>query len=112
MTAIAEAPAIAEQPPSQPTAAVPGPQQIQPPRSKFLDYVNQPARRQPSRMILFGAEGSGKTSFAAMPPSTIFLMTRGEDGLITLMASGRLPNAIAHFPEPAQNWKQVLEAIG
>lgn len=107
MTAIAEASAIAEQPPSQPNTAVQSP-----PRSRFLDYVNQPPRRQPTRMILFGAEGSGKTSFAAMPKDAIFLMTRGEDGLITLMSSGRLPANIAHFPEPCQSWKQVLDAIG
>lgn len=104
MTAIAEAPAVAE--PQQPAP------NSTPPRSKFLEYVSQPARRQPTRMILFGAEGSGKTSFAAMPADRIFLMTRGEDGLKTLMCSGRLDNNIPHFPEPAQSWKQVLEAIG
>ena len=66
MTAIAEAPAIAEQPPSQRFSCT-RPAANAAPRNKFLEYVNQPARRQPSRMILFGAEGSGKTSFAAMP---------------------------------------------
>lgn len=52
----------------------------------------------PSRVIMHGVEGVGKTSWAANAPKPIFLMARGETGLETLIDSGRLPE-VPHFPE-------------
>ena len=52
----------------------------------------------PSRIVVYGTEGIGKTSLGASAPRTIFLMTRGETGLLTLLDSGRIPPT-PHFPE-------------
>jgi AAA domain len=68
-------------------------------------------KRLPNRVILHATEGWGKTSFAAHAPNPIFLMTRGETGLWTLMNSGRLPEGIAHFPKPADSHSDVRTAI-
>ncbi len=77
----------------------------------FEQFVTQPARRSPTRMILYATEGWGKTSFAAQAPEPIFMMTRGETGLWTLMNSGRLPANIAHFPDPVMGWNQAIKDI-
>src|SRR5262245_55584679 len=55
-----------------------------------LAQVTTATRKLPNRVILHGVEGWGKTSFAAQAPKPIFLMTRGEDGLETLIDSGQL----------------------
>jgi len=63
----------------------------------------------PNRYIIPGVEGIGKTSFAAYAPSPIFIETRGETGLETLIDAGRLP-PIPHFPE-LQSWGEMTSAI-
>lgn len=63
----------------------------------------------PSRLVLHGVEGVGKTSFAAFAPKPIFLMARGETGLETLIDSGRLPE-IPHFPE-SMDWSEAISQI-
>lgn len=67
-------------------------------RQWSLTDVTQAGSGLPSRMILHGVEGWGKTSFAAQAPKPIFLQARGETGLETLIDTGRLPQ-VAHFPE-------------
>ena len=63
----------------------------------------------PSRIILHGTEGIGKTSFAAQAPKPIFLMARGETGLETLIDSGRLQDT-PHLPE-IETWSELLGAV-
>ena len=63
----------------------------------------------PSRLIIHGVEGVGKTSIAANAPNPIFLMARGETGLETLIDSGRLEE-VPHFPE-SMNFSDVIEAL-
>jgi len=63
----------------------------------------------PNRYILHGVEKIGKTSFAAYAPSPIFIETRGENGLETLIDAGRLPE-IPHFPE-VQTWSELLSCL-
>src|SRR5262249_53524348 len=63
----------------------------------------------PNRAVFHGVEGVGKTSFGACAPRPIFLMTRGETGLVTLIDSGQVPET-AHFPELA-TWTDLLGAI-
>jgi hypothetical protein len=63
----------------------------------------------PNRYILHGCEGVGKTSFAAHAPSPIFIQTRGETGLDTLIDAGRLPET-PHFPA-CQTWDELLGVI-
>lgn len=61
----------------------------------------------PSRVIFHSVEGLGKTSFAAHAAKPIFLMTRGETGLLTLIDNGLLRET-DHFQEDAKSWDQVL----
>lgn len=63
----------------------------------------------PNRYVLHGLEGWGKTSFGAQLPKPIFIQSRGETGLETLITNGRLPE-IPHFPE-ALSWPELLSAV-
>lgn len=55
-----------------------------------------------SRILLYGGEGEGKSSLAAQFKDPIFLMGRGETGLLTLMRSGQLPET-PYLPGQATN---------
>lgn len=63
----------------------------------------------PNRYILHGVEGWGKTSFGAYTPSPIFIQTKGETGLDSLINASRIPE-VPHFPE-VQTWEELLSAI-
>jgi AAA domain len=63
----------------------------------------------PNRYVLHGVEGWGKTSFAAHAPKPIFIQTRQETGLETLIENGQLPE-VAHFPE-CMTWDVLTGAI-
>ena len=62
-----------------------------------------------NRYGLHAREGWGKTSFAAQTPSPVFLQTKGETGLDTLIENRQLPET-AHFPE-LQDWSEIRAAI-
>ena len=62
-----------------------------------LTAVTTTTKKLPSRIGIHALQKWGKTSFAAQAPNPIFLCTRGEDGLMTLIDSGQLP-PIPHFP--------------
>lgn len=63
----------------------------------------------PNRYVLHGREGWGKTSFAAMMPAPLFIQTRGETGLETLINAGQLPE-IPHLPE-MMIWQDLMDAL-
>jgi AAA domain len=63
----------------------------------------------PNRCVFHGPEGSGKTSFGCCAPKPIFLMTRGETGMQTLIDAGRVPET-PHFPE-LMTWTDLLAAL-
>jgi hypothetical protein len=63
----------------------------------------------PNRCIIHGVEGVLKTSFGCCAPRPIFLITRNETGLLTLIDSGQVPET-AHFPELA-SWEELQSAI-
>ncbi len=63
----------------------------------------------PNRYILHGVEGWGKTSFGAKFPKPIFIQSRGETGLQTLIDANQLPPT-AHFPESSA-WENVLGIV-
>lgn len=79
-------------------------------RKLTLADVSSKGSGLPNRYILHGVEGIGKTSFAAQFPRPIFIQTKGETGLETLIDAGQLPE-VAHFPE-VQNFDELLSAIG
>lgn len=63
----------------------------------------------PSRLVVHGVEGVGKTSLAANAPKPIFLMARGETGLETLLDSGRVKET-PHLPE-IMTWADCMSAL-
>ena len=63
----------------------------------------------PNRYILHGLEKCGKTSFGAYTPNPVFICTRGETGLDTLIDASRLPE-VPHFPE-VQTWPELLSIL-
>ena len=69
------------------------------PRMK-LSTITRGKLVKPPRVLIFGPEGCGKTTWAANAPSPIFLCA--EDGTAQL--------DVARFPEP-QSWTDVLDAI-
>jgi hypothetical protein len=75
----------------------------------WASQVKTDGNNLPSRLIVHGVEGVGKTSFAAHAPKPIFLMARGETGLETLIDSGRLSN-VPHLPE-VETWEDLRSAI-
>jgi len=70
-----------------------------PPRMTLASVQRGRAER-PQRILLYGVEGVGKSSFAAAAPDPIFLCP--EDGLSHL--------DVARFPEP-QSWEDALAAV-
>jgi hypothetical protein len=63
----------------------------------------------PNRYIAHAVEGWGKTSLAAQFPKPIFIQSKGETGLETLINAGRLPE-VPHFPE-ANTWDEFTGYI-
>jgi len=65
-----------------------------------LANITRGKQDRPLRIILYGVEGVGKSTFAAQAPSPIFLCA--EDGTSHL--------DVARFPSP-RTWNEVLEAV-
>lgn len=63
----------------------------------------------PNRYGLYAGGGFGKTSLLAYSRDPIFLMTRGETGLLTLISAGQLPPT-PHLPE-LESWGDLTAAI-
>lgn len=74
-----------------------------------LAAISTKGNRLPNRYILHALEGWGKTSLAAQFPKPVFLQSRGETGLETLIDAGQLPET-AHFPE-AMTWADLMAAL-
>ena len=74
-------------------------QEVPPSRMKLGAVIRGRIER-PMRVLLYGVEGVGKSTFAANAPRPIFLAA--EDGTSQL--------DVARFPEP-RNWQDVLDAI-
>src|SRR5262245_6194371 len=74
-----------------------------------LAGITTTGRRLPTRLLLHATEKWGKTSFAAQAPSPIFLCSRGETGLETLIDAGLL-GPTAHFAE-AVTWNETRLAV-
>jgi len=71
----------------------------QPPRMQLTSVTRGRVDR-PMRILVYGTEGIGKSTFAAAAPAPIFLAP--EDGTAEL--------DVARFPQP-RTWREVLDAI-
>ena len=89
--------------------ARPQPQRLPAARKLTLSDTVTTGNKLPSRMIVHGTEGVGKTSFAAAAPNPFFLMARGETGLETLIDSGCV-GEVAHAPE-LQTWNESFDIL-
>lgn len=69
-------------------------------RQSALSRVTRGVRHQPVRVLVYGVEGVGKSTFGASAPGAIFL--GAEDGTSQL--------DVARLPQP-QSWLEVLEQI-
>jgi len=73
---------------------------VPPPKRMTLTNVSKGKIAKPVRVLLFGVEGVGKTTFASKAPRPIFLGP--EDGSSEL--------DVERFPEP-HSWPEILEAV-
>lgn len=87
----------------------PQPTQAASARKPTLSEIITTGNKLPNRIVLHAVEGWGKTSFAAQIPGALFLQTRGETGLETLIDAGRLPET-PHMPE-VQSMPELLSII-
>lgn len=79
--------------------APPPPQPAKPSRMTLGSLVKGKLQ-QPTRIVLYGVEGIGKSTFGANAPAPIFL--GAEDGTSQL--------DVTRFPSP-ENWQEVLDAV-
>lgn len=78
--------------------------------SPSLRNISKGGRRRPNRAVLYAVPGWGKSSIACHTPDPIVLMTRGEDGLRTLLANRLVPET-PHFDDEAATWNEVLLGV-
>lgn len=76
-----------------------------PTNNKALGLLTTP-RKLPTRMVLHGQEGVGKSSLAAQAPGVVFMMVDNETGLETLIDAGQLPE-VSHFPADIDTWNKL-----
>lgn len=81
----------------------------EPTQTFSLADIRVEGRKLPARLVLHGVEGVGKTSFGAQMPKPVFLQSKGETGLETLMEAGLIQKT-PHFPE-IQSWQTALGAL-
>lgn len=79
------------------------------PTGSAAPQITTTGRNLPSRAVIHGVEGIGKTSMASQAPGAVVLMARGETGLETLIDSGQLPET-PHWPE-VQEWEEALACV-
>jgi hypothetical protein len=77
-------------------------------RFTLADIVSTTTGR-PNAYLLYAVEGWGKTSLASKTPRPIFLQSRGETGLDTLIHNGLVAET-PHFPE-CNTWQDALDAV-
>lgn len=100
--AAAVRPPTAAQPPARPQAPPANNTTLPPPSSGRMALSNVVSGRvvKPMRLLVYGIEGVGKSTFAAGAPNPIFL--GAEDGTSEL--------DVKRFPQP-HNWTELMEAV-
>lgn len=84
-------------------------QQALPTNRMSLGLIQTKGGSLPNRYILHAVEGWGKTSLAAHFPKAVFIQSKGETGLQTLISANQLPET-PHFPE-ASSWEEIIGCV-
>lgn len=74
-----------------------------------LTEITNKASGLPSRWLIYGTEGIGKTTLATRFPSPVFLMAKGETGLDELIKNGQV-GEIPHLPE-CLSWADAVSVL-
>jgi hypothetical protein len=72
----------------------------------FLKTIKTKGAGIPSKNILYGVEGVGKTSIVAFGHKPFFVMCAGETGLLTLIDNGLIPET--QHCDPFSNWLDLM----
>jgi hypothetical protein len=75
-----------------------------------IDTITKKPAAKPSRILLHAPPKWGKTSFAAQAPDVVFIKTRAEDGLDTLIRNKQIEET-ANFPNCVDTWNDLLFAL-
>lgn len=78
-------------------------------RLTVSDLVQKQAEL-PSRVIVHGLPGIGKSSLPAFGPTPVYIMTKLETGIVSLKGSGRVPETVGIFPE-CKSWRDIFNAL-
>lgn len=79
------------------------------PKQNWLSTIQKKGTGLPSRILFYGVEGIGKTSFAAQANKPVFLISPGETGLQTLIDNGQVKET-PYFPE-TRNWTDLRSQV-
>ncbi len=93
-------------------ATAPGstrPSSMQARRPSLGDITTKP-KNLPSRAIMHGTSGIGKTSWAVYAPSPLVMMSKGEQGVESLKDAGLVPESVGVLPE-CLTWQQALDCV-
>jgi hypothetical protein len=77
--------------------------------ANFLSRIKTKGSGIPSKNVLYGVEGVGKTSLVSYSSKPFFVMCAGETGLLTLIDNGLVPDT-AHC-DPFSSWLDLMEFL-
>lgn len=84
----------------------PAPAKPAAPATKPRTFTTIKASKPTPRIVMYGVEGFGKTTFAAHAEGVAIIMPRGETGVKRLVDSARIPE----IPTiPVENWQEGLD---
>lgn len=76
-----------------------------------LGSITKTATSLPTKDVIYGEPGWGKTSLAAQFSKPLFVMAEGEmSGLTTLISYGQI-EPVDHIPEPVDSWEKLLSIV-
>tara|TARA_R110000751_G_scaffold284602_2_gene388573 strand:- start:1082 stop:1873 length:792 start_codon:yes stop_codon:yes gene_type:complete len=75
----------------------------------ILGKVKSKAEKLPLRIVIYGREGVGKTSFPAHMKNPLYLISRGETGLQTLVSHKQLGET--DYLPPIEKWEDFISTL-
>jgi hypothetical protein len=75
----------------------------------ILGKIKSKAEKLPLRIVIYGREGVGKTSFPAQMKKPLYLISRGETGLQTLVSHNQLGET--DYLPPIESWEEFLSTL-